>query len=72
LTLKTKHNSNHKTQQITLEGKIVQEYSYYLLGFVPADVIRLKKDSWFGELDNTQIIRVEEYLCHKYRNKFWI
>jgi len=41
----TKHNSNHKTQQITLDGEIVQEYRYYVLGFVPADVVRLKKDA---------------------------
>ncbi len=41
--IKTKHNSNHKTHQTTLKGEIVQEYSYYCLGFVPADVVCLKK-----------------------------
>ena len=41
--IKTKHNSNYKTQQITLEGEKIQEYIYYLLGFVPATVIRLQK-----------------------------
>jgi len=41
--IKTKHNSNHKTQQTTLLGEIIQEYTYYVLGFVPVDVVRLKK-----------------------------
>ena len=39
------HNSNHKTQQTTLEGETVQEFTYFVLGFVPADVVRLKKMS---------------------------
>ncbi len=62
--IKTKHNSNHKTQQITLKGEIVQEYIYYVLGFVPADVIRLKKDLWFGKLDD-QLKSVEKFLESK-------
>ena len=56
---KTKHNSNHKTQQVTLNGEIAQEFIYYMLGFVPADVIHLKKDVWFGKLDDEQIKSVE-------------
>ena len=60
--IKTKHNSNHKTQQTTLEGEIVQEYYYKVLGFVPADVVRLKKDDWFSKLDSEQIKSVEEHL----------
>ena len=63
--IKTKHNSNHKTQQTTLQGEIIQEYCYYCLGFVPADVIRLKKDVWFFELDSEQIASVEDYLRDK-------
>ena len=50
--IKTKHNSNHKTQQITLKGEIVQEYTYYVLGFVPVDVVRLKKDVCFSKINN--------------------
>ena len=42
--IKTKHNSNHKTHQTTLKGEIIQEYSYYVLGFVPVNEVRLKKD----------------------------
>ena len=60
--IKTKHNSNHKTQQTTLNGEIVQEYTYYVLGFVPADVVRLKKDVLFSKLSNEQIKLVEKHL----------
>jgi len=59
------HNSNQKTHQTTLKGEIIQEYTYYVLGFVPADVVRLKKKVWFCELDREQIVKVEEYLCDK-------
>jgi len=64
-SIKTKHNSNHKTQQITLEGEIVQEYVYYVLGFVPADVVRLKKYVWFSKLSIEQIKSVEIFLSSK-------
>ena len=60
--IKTKHNSNHKTTQITLEGEIIKEYVYYVLGFVPADVVRLKKDVWFSKINNEQITLVEKFL----------
>lgn len=60
--IKTKHNSNQKTQQTTLQGEIIQEYSYYVVGFVPADVVRLKKDVWFKKLVIEQINSVEKYL----------
>jgi hypothetical protein len=65
--IKTKHNSNHKTTQITLEGEVIQEYVYYLLGFVPADIIRLKKDAWFSKLSNEQIKSVDKFLETKKR-----
>jgi hypothetical protein len=70
--IKTKHNSNHKTQQTTLDGEKVQEYVYYLLGFVPADVIRLKEDLWFTKLGNEQIKSIEQFLdlTNKFRVKF--
>jgi hypothetical protein len=60
--IKTKHNSNQKTKQTTLEGKIVQEYVYYVLGFVPPDVVRLKNEVWFSKLNNEQISPVEKFL----------
>ena len=64
--IKTKHNSNHKTQQTTLEGEIIQEYVYYVLGFVPADVVRLKKDLWFNKLSSEQIKSVDKFLESKH------
>jgi hypothetical protein len=63
--IKTKHNSNHKIQQITLEREIIQEYTYYVLGFVPADIIHLKKDIWFSKLAHEQLRTVEKYLESK-------
>jgi len=60
--IKTKHNSNQKIYQITLNGETVQEYTYYLLGFVPADVVRLKKGAWFSKLNNEQIASVEKFI----------
>ena len=70
--IKTKHNSNQKTKQVTLEGEILQEYYYKLLGFVPADVIRLKEDLWFTKLSDEQIKSVEQFLdlTNKIRVKF--
>jgi len=62
---KTNHNSNHKTQQTTLKGEIFQDYTYYLLGFDPADVVRLKKDVWFSKLCDEQIKSVEKFLESK-------
>ena len=69
--IKTKHNSNHKTQQITLEGVIVQEYYYKALGFVPSDVVRLKKDVWFSILEQGQIAKIIEYLRSIRGEKWW-
>ena len=63
--IKTKHNSNQKTQQTTLKGEIIQEYTYYVLGFVPADVVRLKNEVWFSRLSNEQIVSVEKFLESK-------
>ena len=47
--------------QMELDGKIVQEYCYIRLGFVPTDVIRLKKVC-FSKLNVEQIKSVEKYL----------
>jgi uncharacterized protein YutD len=38
----TMHNSNSKLRQVTLSDKVLSEYKFYVIGFVPADVIRLK------------------------------
>ena len=65
--IRTKHNSNHKTLQTNLNGEIIQDYHYYVLGFVPPDVVHFKNDVWFYKLDRDQIVRAEEYL----RSKRW-
>jgi len=62
---KTMHNSNQKTKQISLKGEIIQEYTYYVLGFVPADVICLKNETWFSKLNPEQIKSVEKHLESK-------
>jgi hypothetical protein len=59
---KTKHNSNHKTQQTTLKVEIIEEYTYYVLGFVSPDVVKLKKEAWFSKLNDEQITSVEKFL----------
>jgi len=51
-----------KTKQTTLKGEIIQEYTYFVLGFVPADVIRLKNGVWFRKLNSEQTSSVEKYL----------
>jgi hypothetical protein len=58
------HNSNRQSSQATLAGGIlVQEYKFYVLGFVPADVVRLKEDIWFSKLNPEQISSVEKILA---------
>jgi len=42
-------------------GDIIQEYTYFLLGFVPADVIRLKNNVLFSKLIDAQITFVEKF-----------
>ncbi|MCW3985975.1 MAG: protein rep [Candidatus Bathyarchaeota archaeon] len=56
------HNSNRKQLQSTLTGEIIQDEKFVVLGFVPADVVRLKREIWFKKLDMQQITSVDEYL----------
>lgn len=56
------HNSNRQLRQVTLSGEVLLEVRYYVIGFVPADVIRLEGDLWFSKLDSRQITSVEEFL----------
>lgn len=57
------HNSNRQIHQVTLSGEVLLEYRFYVIGFVPADVVRLKKDVWFSKLDSNQIDSVERFLA---------
>ena len=54
------HNSNRQLQQVTLSGEALLEYKFYVIGFVPADVVRLKEDAWFSKLDSKQISSIEQ------------
>ena len=56
------HNSNCRLRQVTLLGEVFPEYRYYVIGFVPADVVRLKRDVWFTRLNNKQVGYVEQFL----------
>ena len=56
------HNSNLKLRQVTLSGKVLPEYKFYVMGFVSVDVVHLKNDVWFSKLDSDQIDSVEEFL----------
>lgn len=56
------HNSNRQLRQVTLSGETLLEYKYYVIGFVPADVVRLEKDVWFMKLDFHQVNLVEKFL----------
>lgn len=56
------HNSNRQLRQITLSGEIIQEEKYHVIGFVPADVVRLNKDIWFKKLDSDQVSSVDKFL----------
>jgi len=63
------HNSNHQTVQITLSGEKISEEKFYVLGFVSAEVIGLKKEVWFCKLYSEQISKVEQEL-HKLSSNF--
>jgi len=56
------HNSNRKICQVTLTGEVVHEEKFEVIGFVPADVVRLKKDVWFKKLDSDQVSSVDKFL----------
>jgi len=59
----TMHNSNHRLRQVTLSGEVLLEYKFYVIGFVPADVVRLKKDVWFSKLNSEQVDSVDQFLA---------
>ncbi len=57
------HNSNRKLSQTTLLGEVSIEYKFYVLRFVPTDVVHLKEDVWFSKLDSEQVVSVEQFLA---------
>lgn len=61
--INTMHNSNRKLRQVTLSGETLIEYRYYVIGFVPADVVRLKRSIWFSKLNSEQKSSIEQFLA---------
>ena len=57
------HNSNRQLQQVTHSGEALLEYKFHVIGFVPADVVRLKRDVWFADLNSAQIRSVDQFLA---------
>jgi hypothetical protein len=57
------HNSNHRLRQVTLSGEVLPEFRYYVIGFVPADVVRLRRDVWFSKLSSEQVDSVDQFLA---------
>ena len=60
--INTMHNSNRRIRQVTLTGEVLWEYRFYVIGFVPANVVRLKKDVWFSKLNSEQVDSVDQFL----------
>jgi len=60
--IKAMHNSNRRLRQVTLSGEVLVEYGYCVIGFVPADVVRLKSDIWFSKLSSEQVDSVDQFL----------
>lgn len=55
------HNSNRKLQQVTLEGKVLRRFKFFVIGFVPAHILQLRGDRWFVVLDFKRISSVEAF-----------
>jgi uncharacterized glyoxalase superfamily metalloenzyme YdcJ len=56
--IKTKHNSNHKLQQITLSGEPIEFFVFIFVGIVSCDVVKLSRHQQkarFIELNKEQI-----------------
>ena len=48
-----------------MHAETLLEYKFYGIGFVPADVVRLKKDVWLSKLGSEQISSVEQFLTER-------
>ncbi len=49
------HNSNHQLRQVTFSGETIEEEKSHAIGFVPANVVDLREEVWFRELNSEQI-----------------
>lgn len=59
----TMHNSSRQLRQVTLSGEVLLEYRFYVIGFVPADVVRLKREVWFKKLDSERVALVDKFIA---------
>ena len=57
------HNSNRQLRQVTLSGEVLLEFKFCVIGFVPAHVVRLKKDIWFRKLNGDEVTLVEVFFA---------
>ena len=57
------HNSNRRLRQVTLSGEVLLGFKFCVIGFVPTDVVRLKKDVWFSKLNSEQVDLVNQFLA---------
>ena len=48
--------------QVSLSGEPLLDEKFSVLGFVPADVVGLKKDVWFVWLNSGQVDSIDQYL----------
>jgi len=65
--INTMHNSNLELRQVTLLGEALLECRFFVIGFVPTNVVRLKGNVWFSKLNCEQIGLVEQFLaCSRY------
>jgi hypothetical protein len=55
-------NSSCQLHQVTLFGEIMEENKFCVLGFVPAEVVGLRKRVWFMKLTYEQIDSMEKFL----------
>ena len=61
------HNSNHKLRQTTLLCETLPENPFFVIGFVPLHVVRLRH-SWFGLLNAKELRCISKFLlkpCQK-------
>lgn len=61
--IRSLHNSNRQLVQVTLEGNVLQRFRFFVIGFVPADVIGLEDTIWFCKLSRERITSVESFFA---------
>ena len=55
------HNSNKKLLQTRLSSEFIPEEKFFLLGFVPLNVLNPNSTAWFIILSSEQITAIDKY-----------